>query len=89
MNLFSKLTIRRLSQLRILAVLDYLPNIIGGAEVSAFLVAKGLVDEGNHVYILTEKILSLKITENPLLLTMVFHKFFRGMLFALEQGLYG
>jgi glycosyltransferase involved in cell wall biosynthesis len=41
--------------LRILTVLDYLPNVIGGAEVSAFLVSKGLLHQGNEVFVVAEK----------------------------------
>ena len=33
----------------------FLPNIIGGAEVSAFLVVKGLVKQGNEVFVVAEK----------------------------------
>mgnify|MGYP001093293527 CR=1 FL=1 len=41
--------------MKILAVLDYLPSTVGGAEVSAYLVLKGLVSKGHHVYILADK----------------------------------
>jgi len=41
--------------MKILAVLDQLPSIVGGAEVSAYLVLKGLASKGHHVYILTDK----------------------------------
>lgn len=41
--------------IKILAVLDHLPNITGGAEVSAYMVLRGLVNRGYHIYILTDK----------------------------------
>ena len=41
--------------LKILALLDYLPNIVGGAEVSAYLVLKGFLKKGHKVYVVAEK----------------------------------
>ncbi len=35
-------------------MLDYLPNTVGGAEVSAYLVLKGFLKKGHKVYVVTE-----------------------------------